>query len=76
MSFKKNINNYWDYLEQKYPTPKYVGQIKDIHIGTKKTNTVVTNCTCVPLRKYEIIQQIKENIKINQCPQSILNILN
>ena len=28
MSFKKNINNYWDYLEQKYPTPKYVGQIK------------------------------------------------
>ena len=28
MSLKKNINKYWDYLEQKYQSPKYVGQVK------------------------------------------------
>ena len=28
MSLRKNINKYWDYLEQKYPTPKYIGQVK------------------------------------------------
>ena len=28
MSLQKNINKYWDYLEQKYPCPKYVGKFK------------------------------------------------
>ena len=28
MSLQKNINKYWDYLEEKYPSPKYVGKIK------------------------------------------------
>ena len=28
MSLQKNINKYWDYLEQKYPSPNYVGQVK------------------------------------------------
>jgi len=28
MSLQKNINKYWDYLEQKYPCPKYVGKVK------------------------------------------------
>ena len=28
MSLRKNIKKYWDYLEQKYPRPEYVGQIK------------------------------------------------
>ena len=28
MSFNQNINKYWDYLEQKYQSPKYVGKVK------------------------------------------------
>ena len=28
MMFKHNINKYWHYLEQKYPSPKYVGKVK------------------------------------------------
>ena len=28
MSFNQNINKYWNYLEQKYPAPIYVGQVK------------------------------------------------
>ena len=28
MSLEQNINKYWDYLEQKYPSPKYVGKVK------------------------------------------------
>jgi len=28
MSLQQNINKYWDYLEQKYPSPKYVGKVK------------------------------------------------
>ena len=28
ISFSKNINQYWNYLEKKYPTPKYIGKIK------------------------------------------------
>ena len=28
MSLQQNINKYWDYLEQKYPCPKYVGKVK------------------------------------------------
>ena len=27
MSLQQNINKYWDYLEQKYPCPKYVGKV-------------------------------------------------
>ena len=28
MSLEQNINKYWDYLEQKYPRPRYVGKVK------------------------------------------------
>ena len=28
ISFNKKINNYWNYLEGKYPAPKFVGKIK------------------------------------------------
>ena len=28
MSLQQNINKYWNYLEQKYPSPKYVGKVK------------------------------------------------
>ena len=28
MSLQENINKYWDYLEKKYPSPKYVGKVK------------------------------------------------
>jgi len=30
MPFNKNINKYWNYLEQKYPSPRYVGKVKDL----------------------------------------------
>jgi hypothetical protein len=30
MSFQKNISKYWEYLEKKYPSPKYVGKVKCI----------------------------------------------
>jgi len=36
MSLQKNINKYWDYLEQKYPNPKYVGQVKYIEFKDLK----------------------------------------
>ena len=28
MSLQQNINKYWNYLEQKYPTPRYVAKVK------------------------------------------------
>ena len=28
MSLQQNINKYWNYLEQRYPCPKYVGKVK------------------------------------------------
>ena len=28
MSFQRNLNEYWDSLEKKYPAPKYVGRVK------------------------------------------------
>jgi hypothetical protein len=36
MSFQKKINKYWDYLEQRYPSPKYVGQVKCIEFKDLK----------------------------------------
>ena len=39
MSLQQNINKYWDYLEKKYPSPKYVSKVKslDFHY-LKKTS--------------------------------------
>ena len=28
MSLQRNINKYWDYLEKRYPSPRYVGKVK------------------------------------------------
>ena len=28
MNFQQNINKYWEDLEKKYPSPKYVGKVK------------------------------------------------
>jgi hypothetical protein len=36
MSFQKNINKYWIHLEQKYPSPKYVGQVKYLEFKVLK----------------------------------------
>ena len=36
MSFSNNINKYWNYLEKKYPTPKYVGKIKYLEFKNLK----------------------------------------
>ena len=36
MSLQKNINKYWNYLEQKYPAPKYVGKIKYMEFNNLK----------------------------------------
>lgn len=36
MSLIKKINKYWDYLEQKYPAPKYVGKVKDLEFKDLK----------------------------------------
>ena len=30
MSLIEKINKYWNYLEQKYPAPRYVGKVKDL----------------------------------------------
>ena len=30
MSLIQKINKYWNYLEQKYPAPRYVGKVKDL----------------------------------------------
>jgi hypothetical protein len=36
MSLQKNINKYWDYLEKKYPSPKYVEKVKYIEFKDLK----------------------------------------
>jgi hypothetical protein len=36
MSLQKNISKYWDYLEQKYPSPKYIGQVKSMEFKDLK----------------------------------------
>ena len=36
MSFQKNINKYWNHLERKYPSPKYVGQVKYLEFKVLK----------------------------------------
>ena len=37
MSFNQNINKYWNYLEQKYPSPEYVGKVKYMEFKDLKT---------------------------------------
>jgi len=49
MSFQKNINKYWDYLEQKYPSPKYVGQVK--YIEFKDLKEAIDNKNEIYLKK-------------------------
>ena len=39
MSLQQNINKYWDYLEQKYPSPKYVGKVKYMEFKDLKKAT-------------------------------------
>ena len=36
MSFQQNINKYWNYIESKYPTPKYVGRVKTLKFDDLK----------------------------------------
>ena len=36
MSFQQNINKYWNYLENKYPTPKCVGRVKTLKFDDLK----------------------------------------
>ena len=35
-NFTTKINQYWDYLENKYPTPKYIGKIKNLEFSKLK----------------------------------------
>ena len=39
MLLEQNINKYWDYLEQKYPSPKYVGKVKYMEFKDLKKAT-------------------------------------
>ena len=36
MLFQQNINKYWNYIESKYPTPKYVGRVKRLKFDDLK----------------------------------------
>ena len=36
MSFKHNINKYWNYFESKYPVPKYISRIKTLQFDDLK----------------------------------------
>ena len=36
MNLQKIISEYWTYLENKYPTPHYVGKIKSIEFNVLK----------------------------------------
>ena len=36
MSFQQNINKYWNYIESKYPTPKYIGRVKTLKFDDLK----------------------------------------
>ena len=49
MSFQKNIKKYWDYLEQKYPSPKYVGQVK--YMEFKDLKEAIDNKNEIYLKK-------------------------
>lgn len=39
MLLEQNINRYWEYLEQKYPSPKYVGKVKYMEFKDLKKAT-------------------------------------
>ena len=49
MALQRNINKYWDYLEQKYPCPKYVGKVKCMEF-----KDLWYLCNLIPLISYHL----------------------
>ena len=47
MSFKENINKYWNYLESKYPAPKCVGRVKTLKFDDLKKAVDSKNESCL-----------------------------
>ena len=47
MSFKENINKYWNYLEQRYPSPRYVGKVKYLEFKDLKKAVDNKNESCL-----------------------------
>ena len=59
MLFKNNINKYWKYLEQKYPSPRYVGKVKYLEFKDLKELTKVKGIGAATVDKN------RENIQLD-----------
>ena len=58
MSLQKNINKYWDYLEKKYPSPQYVGQIKYLEFKDLKE--------AIDSKNEDYLKKIIKNMYVNK----------
>ena len=73
MSFQKNIKKYWDYLEQKYPSPKYVGQVK--YMEFKDLKEAIDNKNEIYLKKIIRNMYVKKEAYILRKSSLILLII-
>ena len=58
MSLQKNINKYWDYLEKKYPSPQYVGQVKYLEFKDLKE--------AIDSKNEDYLKKIIKNMYVNK----------
>ena len=65
MLLKKNINKYWDYLERKYPCPKYVGQVKYLDFKVLKE--------AVDSKNEKFLKKIIRNMYVNKAAYILRN---
>ena len=80
MSFQKNINKYWDYLEQKYSPPRYVGKVK--YMDFESLKNVIDNKNEKHLKKIIKNMYVKKEAYIlrnsakKQLKNTILDLVN
>ncbi len=58
MSFKRKIDNYWKYLESRFPPPKYVGKIKYLEFKNFKKS--------IDNKDEQYIKKIIRNMYVNK----------
>ena len=58
MSLQKKINKYWDYLEKKYPSPQYVGQVKYLEFKDLKE--------AIDSKNEDYLKKIIKNMYVNK----------
>jgi len=80
MSLKKNINKYWNYLEKKYPAPKYVGKVKYMEFEDLKKATDRKNEKYLKkmIKKMYVKREayILRNAATKELKETVLNLAN